>query len=130
MAWNPSPEVALARDLAPKLNADEVVIVHLNFAQDQIGLVTYGTTRQMCAHAKVIGDAAYSAVYKSLERGDVSLVQHAIAMQQRIEQLEAELTAVYSAHKNETQCTRCSRRFFHSLTKENPCPNSPTPTEC
>lgn len=118
MAWNPSPEVALARDLAPKLNADEVIILHLNFSKDQLGIVTYGKTLPMCAHAKTIGDAAYRAVYKSLEKTDVEPVQLAIAMQTRISQLETELAALYKAHQKLDKCDRCGRRFLHSIPKE------------
>lgn len=67
MAWNPSPEVALARDLAAKLGADEVVIVYLNFAKEQVGAISYGKTQAMCSHAKKLSDAAYQSVYETLE---------------------------------------------------------------
>jgi hypothetical protein len=66
MAWNPSPEVALARDLAAKLGADEVVIVYVNFSKEQMGSITYGKTQAMCGHAKKLGDVAYDAVHKYL----------------------------------------------------------------
>jgi hypothetical protein len=62
MAWNPSPEVALARDVAAKLDVDQVMIVTINYAKEQMGLVTYGKTKLLCADAKRLGDAAYEAV--------------------------------------------------------------------
>ena len=61
MAWNPSPEVALARDVAAKLGVDQVMIVTVNYRTDQMGLITYGKTRALCDHAKTLGDAAYHA---------------------------------------------------------------------
>jgi hypothetical protein len=67
MAWNPSPEVAAARDAAAKLDADQVVIVYIRRRANQIGSVTYGQTKQLCDETKPLGDAAYEAVYKHLE---------------------------------------------------------------
>lgn len=62
MAWNTTPEVAMARDLAKKLGVDQVMIVTINYDREQMGLITYGKTRELCAHAKTLGDAAYGAV--------------------------------------------------------------------
>jgi hypothetical protein len=62
MAWNPSPEVALARDLAAKLGVDQVMIVTMNYAKEEMGLITYGRTRALCDTAKELGDKAYAAV--------------------------------------------------------------------
>lgn len=71
MAWNPSPEVAVARDAAAKLgNADQVMIVTINYANNQIGVTTYGKTKALCSSAKKLGDAAYKAVYQAMERGE------------------------------------------------------------
>ena len=67
MAWNPSPEVALARDLAAKLDADQVMIITINYAKEQMGLITYGKTKKLCAEAKQLGDAAYEAARDRFE---------------------------------------------------------------
>lgn len=66
MAWNPSPEVALARDLAAKLGVDQVMILTIDYSKDQIGLITYGKTKELCRNAKTLGDAAYDSVREVL----------------------------------------------------------------
>jgi hypothetical protein len=67
--WNPSPEVAAARDFAKKFGHERVVIVHVNHATGKMGYVTYGLTRELCNDTKRLGEAAYNAVYKELEKG-------------------------------------------------------------
>jgi len=59
MAWNPSPEVAAARDFGAKFNADRVVILYTT-PMGQYGYASYGTTRPLCADAKRIGEALWS----------------------------------------------------------------------
>lgn len=68
MAWNPSPEVAVARDAAKRLDdADQVIVLYLNRRLDRIGMATYGKTKALCADAKTLGDAAYDAMYAVLK---------------------------------------------------------------
>jgi predicted secreted protein len=66
MAWNPSPEVAVARDAAVKLKADRVVIVYTT-AAGNIGYASYGETKALCAEAKVIADKVYKTAYRHFE---------------------------------------------------------------
>lgn len=64
MAWNPSPEVQVARDAAKKLgDADQIIIVYLNYKNNTMGSVTYGRTKAMCDDAKKLGDVAYQAIF-------------------------------------------------------------------
>lgn len=64
MAWNPSPEVQVARDAAGRLGAitkatvTQVVIVYIT-DDGRLGTVTYGKDRQLCAEAKLLGDKLY-----------------------------------------------------------------------
>jgi len=54
MAWNPSPEVAVARDAAKKLGAEVgLVIIYLN--KDSLGMVSYGVNRPLCDKMKDLG---------------------------------------------------------------------------
>ena len=62
MPWNPTPEVAAARDYAKKFVKDQVIIVSLNLADQQISVVTYGETVSLCRAAKELGKAAEAAV--------------------------------------------------------------------
>ena len=64
MAWNPSPEVAVARDAAKALGADQVVIVYIKNDTDQFGTISFGKTKQLCDAAKPMGDVAHQAVGK------------------------------------------------------------------
>lgn len=64
MAWNPSPEVQVARDAANRLGGlakatvKQVVIIYVT-DDDRLGSVTYGQDRRLCAQAKVLGDKLY-----------------------------------------------------------------------
>lgn len=69
MAWNPSPEVAAARDYGKKFNADRVIIIHVNETTGANGYVTYGKTRALCDDTQRLGEAALSAV--PTQRGEI-----------------------------------------------------------
>ena len=56
MAWNPSPEVAVARDFGKKFGYSHVLIIGINPGADTFGVVTYGENRKLCAQAKEWGD--------------------------------------------------------------------------
>lgn len=62
MAWNPSPEVALARDAAKKLGANRVVILFTT-AEDKIGYASYGETRALCDETKKLAEKVYQSGY-------------------------------------------------------------------
>jgi len=38
MPWNPSPEVAVARDAAKKFGADECIVIYIRYVGAQIGI--------------------------------------------------------------------------------------------
>lgn len=60
MAWNPGPEVAVARDAAKKLNAEVgCVIIWLN--KGTIGMASYGHTKALCDEIGKLGDHLYDA---------------------------------------------------------------------
>jgi hypothetical protein len=66
MAWNPSPEVAAARDFGKKFDADQVIIVYMKHKTRQMGSVTYGRTMELCRDTKPLGDIAYQAVREAI----------------------------------------------------------------
>ncbi len=66
MAWNPAPEVAVARDAATRLGAKQVVIVYIT-DDHQCGMASYGRTRELCREAGVMGDAVYDFVMQKYE---------------------------------------------------------------
>jgi len=71
MDSNPSPEIQVARDAAAKLgDADQVIIITINYAKNQIGAVTYGKTKQLWSGANLLGLHAYAAVHAAIENGD------------------------------------------------------------
>lgn len=60
MAWNPSPEVAVARDAAKKLgNARACVVVWISNDGEQIGMASYGIDKATCADCKLLGKDLY-----------------------------------------------------------------------
>lgn len=72
MAWNPSPEVQVARDAASKLGSlaqstvKQVVIIYVT-EDERLGSVTYGQTRELCAQAKLLGDKLYQRTIDHFE---------------------------------------------------------------
>lgn len=63
MAWNPSPEVSVARDAARKLGAKTAIIVYTTPA-GQLGMASYGETRTLCAEAGKCGDRLFDEATK------------------------------------------------------------------
>ena len=69
MAWNPSPQVAVARDAAKALNAHMVVVLYVKATGDdgaQLGYASYGETKALCGEARKLADVAYDAMMDKL----------------------------------------------------------------
>lgn len=62
MAWNPSPEVAVARDAANKLGDASMCIVLWVTPDEKVGMASYGKTRALCDAARIIADEVWNAV--------------------------------------------------------------------
>lgn len=58
MAWNPAPEVAMARDFAKKFGAKRVVIMY--DMGDKFAYASYGENRGLCDSAKRIAEWLWS----------------------------------------------------------------------
>lgn len=56
MAFNPSPEVAVARDAAKRLDAAAVIVLYVSADGKKLGLASYGRTKELCKRAGKIGD--------------------------------------------------------------------------
>lgn len=52
MAWNPSPKVAAARDIAKKFGKTKVVILMLDEREGTMEYASFGETKEMCTDAK------------------------------------------------------------------------------
>jgi len=65
MAWNPSPKVAAARDIARKFKKQQAIVLLIDTEQGTLELASYGETKALCAEAKRLGDAAYGAVMEA-----------------------------------------------------------------
>lgn len=66
MAWNPSPEVAAARDMAAKINADRVIVLYTT-EDGKCGGVSYGKTKVKCGEAKKMMDGLWGKYQEVLE---------------------------------------------------------------
>jgi hypothetical protein len=66
MAWNPSPKVAAARDIGKKFGKPQVVVLMIDQDAGTLEFASFGTTRELCAEAKKIGDVAFDAVMAHL----------------------------------------------------------------
>ena len=60
MAFNPSPQVAAARDYAEKFKYDQVIIIGV--LGDNISYASYGKTASLCAQAKQFADKIFRAI--------------------------------------------------------------------
>jgi len=70
MAWNPSPEVQVARDTAAgighvtKANIDVCVVMWID-DQSRAGYASFGRTPVLCGMARRVADVAYESVQDS-----------------------------------------------------------------
>ena len=70
MPWNPSPEVAVARDAAKKLDADiGAVIIYLK-SDRALGIASYGANKALCAEMGKLGDRLYDATMEYFANAD------------------------------------------------------------
>ena len=66
MAWNQSPQVAVARDAARKLGAEiGCVIIYVN--EDTFGMASYGHDKQLCDVMGKLGDHLFAATKEFAE---------------------------------------------------------------
>lgn len=68
MAWNPSPEVAAARDFAKKFGAKRVIIMY--DMGDKFGAASYGETKTLCASAKRILEFLWRPFQEAVVEGN------------------------------------------------------------
>jgi hypothetical protein len=61
MAWNPSPEVAVARDAAKKLGNVPICVMLYVTDDQRIGMASYGRTKELCHYAGRLGDRLFEA---------------------------------------------------------------------
>jgi len=71
MAWNPSPDVQVARDAAKALTKsgrfiDRCVILYTT-EQGQMGYASYGKDSNHCGQARRLADAVYERAMEALE---------------------------------------------------------------
>lgn len=66
MAFNPSPKVAEARDLAKKFGKTKVIIFMIDDDAGTMEYASYGRDKAMCSDAGKLADVAYKAIYDYL----------------------------------------------------------------
>jgi len=72
MAWNPSPEVAVARDAAKRLgdiagvNVSRCIVTYTT-EDGRVGYASFGATKALCDDAKRLGDAIFDLVCEHAE---------------------------------------------------------------
>jgi len=69
MGWNPSPKVAVAREVAQKLKVPIVIItaIFIDFDGSEPGklkaeTISYGENGELCLHAKELADVVHKAL--------------------------------------------------------------------
>lgn len=62
MTWNPSKEVAAARDFSNKFNFNKVFIIGVNETTGQFMTVSYGKNKKQCAEATKTIDKIYDQI--------------------------------------------------------------------
>ena len=70
MAWNPTPQVAAARDYGKRFGRQQVIILALDRKEGTYEVVTYGETMALCAGAKRLGDVAALAAMRAMWEDD------------------------------------------------------------
>ena len=69
MAFNPSPKVAEARDLATKYRKTKVIIFMIDDDAGTMEYASFGKDKAMCSDAGKLADVAYKAIFDHLSRG-------------------------------------------------------------
>lgn len=67
MAWNPSPAVAEARDIAKKHGDDMVIVVRIHF-ENGMQTASYGRTKALCDLASQLADAYHNQIEEILAK--------------------------------------------------------------
>jgi hypothetical protein len=67
MAFNPSPKVAAARELATRYKQTKVIILMIDDEQGSLEYASYGKDRYHCVEAQKLAGVAYFAIYRQLE---------------------------------------------------------------
>lgn len=62
MAWNPSREVATARNFGKKFNYDKVIIIGVNETDGTFKVVSYGETKKKCGETRITADNIYEMI--------------------------------------------------------------------
>lgn len=71
MAFNPSKEVAIARDAAVKLGADRCILIYTT-ADGKFNYSSFGQTKQLCDNARKMADVGYEAISNAERIGSQS----------------------------------------------------------
>lgn len=75
MAWNPSPEVRVARDAAASMSrilderVDRIIVLYTT-AEGHWGYASYGTDAVLCREAKSLADVLSAVMLAEMEHGD------------------------------------------------------------
>ena len=75
MAFNPSPSVAEARDIATKHGDDMVIVLRINLSTDLLQSASYGRTKPLCNVAGQLSDAIVNHLGVLLEEVEERLQQ-------------------------------------------------------
>ena len=70
MAWNPSPQVAAARDYARKFGGKQVIILTV-YRTGQVGYASYGETKALCDEARDFAEIAMAEIEHEIERKEL-----------------------------------------------------------
>ena len=74
MPFNPSPEVAVAREAAKQLKAKAAIVIYVSEDGEKIGMASYGQDAKTCRAAAELGDWLYESarqhVVRSRRAGD------------------------------------------------------------
>ena len=71
MAWNPSPEVAVARDFGKKFSYNKVYIIGVNEDKGKFEVVSYGENKQQCSEAKKCADK----IFENIQSGRIKVAE-------------------------------------------------------
>ena len=66
MAWNPSPAVAEARDIATKHGDDMVIILRFNLNTGLLKSASYGKTKALCNSVGRLSDSIVGHIENNL----------------------------------------------------------------
>lgn len=107
MAWNPSAEVAVARDFGKKFGYDKVYIIAVNEEKGTFQTISYGETKKKCGEARICSDK----IYEMIRTGELQVSEQEGGRRKILTFAAERYCAELARHNNVKAITGCIKDY-------------------